>query len=377
MSTTAQRPQPVPLTFAEEEPYENLATAIIAAGCTVLAELHELYRKGWEDPTLDAHFQNWRNISAQPSTYGTAISWLKTYCKSMHDMNTQIKFIPDGPLNFLDLGWVLIVVSFSSKHTASIADYNALCGYSKCIMETNPMATGTGVCLPVHDGGHLFMLPKYLRDRYTVHYADMTMYNLRNGTGKGYASPPPFRPASFDLVVADGHPLHTREFNARVPHVLVVTQLIIAVNAVKEGGTIFIKLSKFASFNTASILYLLDSICSSMETVKPRTVHGNRGTFYTIVRGVQRGEALKRCLNVLHQMRQDFLNSVLGSSGIWPAYERITTIEQLKECYIPRLIELGTPVWEVQKEHLAWFIQNKGSGGSAKVEGEIEIQEDN
>ncbi|KAG8924559.1 hypothetical protein FRC00_005007 [Tulasnella sp. 408] len=301
MSTTAQRPQPVPLTFTEEDPYEKLATTIIEAGCKVLAELHELYRKGWKDSTLDAHFQNWRNISAQPSNYGTATSWLKTYCRSMHEMNRRMQFIPDGPLNFLDLGC-------------------APGGYSKCILETNPKATGTGVCLPVDDGGHLFMLPKYLQDRYTVHYADMTKYNLRNGEGKGYtyAYPPPFRPASFDLVVADGHPLHTREFNARVPHVLVITQLIIAVNAVKEGGTIFIKLSKFTSFNTASILYLLDSICSSMETIKPRTVHGNRGTFYTIVRGVQRGEALKGCLNVLHQMRQEFLNSAL-ENAIYPA----------------------------------------------------------
>ncbi|KAG8924557.1 hypothetical protein FRC00_005005, partial [Tulasnella sp. 408] len=231
MSTSAQHPQPLPLTFNEDYD-DSLPASIVGAGCEVLAELRELCREGWEDPHLDAHFQNRKRISAQPSTVETAISWLKTYCKSMHDMNRQMKFIPDGPLNFLDLGC-------------------APGGYSKCILETNPMAVGTGVCLPVHDGGHLFMLPKYMRTRYTVHYADMTKYNLRKGEGKGYVYPPPFQPASFELVVADGHPLHSREFNAWVPHVLLVTQLIIAINAVKEGGTILIKLSKPASFNTA------------------------------------------------------------------------------------------------------------------------------
>ncbi|KAG8916226.1 hypothetical protein FRC01_003286 [Tulasnella sp. 417] len=349
MSTSAQLPQPLTPTFNEEDSYDNIGTAIIAAGCKVLAELYELYREGWQDPTLDAYFQNWREKSAQPSTFHTAISWSKTYCRSMHDMNRQMKFIPDGPLNFLDLGC-------------------APGGYSKCILETNPSAIGTGVCLPVNDGGHLFMLPKHMRARYTVHYADMTKYNLRKGGGNRHAYPPPFQPASFDLVVADGHPLHTREFNARVPYVLVVTQLIIAINAVKEGGTIFIKLSKLASFNTACVLYLLDSICSSLETIKPRTVHGNRGTFYTIARGVQRGEVLKGYLNVLHQMRQELLNSDLDSGRVPRVYERITTFARLKEGYIPRLIELGTPVWEVQKEHLDWFIRNKGSGGSPKVE---------
>lgn len=297
-------------------------------------------------------------------------------------MNRQMKFIPDGPLNFLDLGWVLLAVSFLHEEMTSSSNY--ICfrcapgGYSKCVLETNPMAVGTGVCLPVHDGGHLFMLPKYMRTRYTVQYADMTKYNLRNGEGKGYAYPPPFRPASFELVIADGHPLHSREFNARVPHVLLVTQLIIAINAVKEGGTILIKLSKPASFNTASALYLLDSICSSMETIKPRTVHGNRGTFYTVARGVQRGEALKGWLNVLHQMRQDLLNSVTDSGSVPRVYERITSLARLKEGYIARLIELGTPVWEVQREHLRWFIQNKGSGGSAKPEskGGNDVQDD-
>ncbi|KAG8916228.1 hypothetical protein FRC01_003288 [Tulasnella sp. 417] len=275
----------------------------------------------------------------------------------MHDMNRQTEFIPDGPLNFLDLGC-------------------APGGYSKCVLETNPSAVGTGVCLPVNEGGLLFMLPKYMRDRYTVHYADMTKYNLRKGERNGYPYPPPFQPASFDLVLADGQPLHTREYNARIAHILILTQFIIAINAVKEGGTIFIKLSKFASFNTASALYLLNSICSSLETIKPRTVHANRGTFYAIARGVRRGEVLKGCLNVLHQMRQDLLENALDPGSIPRVYERITTLEQLKECYIPRLIELGTPVWEVQKEHLDWFIRNKGSGGSPKEEsqGETDLQ---
>ncbi|KIO30246.1 hypothetical protein M407DRAFT_225086 [Tulasnella calospora MUT 4182] len=346
MSTTAQRPQPPPLTSNGGDPYEKLSTTVIATGCQAFADLHELTRKGWKDPSLDAHFQNLKRMSAQPSTVETAGSWCKTYCKSMHNMNRQMKFIPDGPFNFLDLGC-------------------APGGYSKCILETNPRSVGTGVCLPVQDGGYLFMLPKYMRARYTVHYADMTKYNLRKGEPKGYAYPPPFQPASFDLVIADAHPLHTREFNARVPHVLLVTQLIIAINAVKEGGTIFIKLSKPASFTTASVLYLMDSICSSLETIKPRTVHRNRGTFYTIARGVQRGEVLKGYLDVLHQMRRDLLNSVLDSGSVPSVYERITTLARLKECYIPRLIELGTPVWEVQREHLAWFIRNKGSAGSA------------
>ncbi|KIO30245.1 hypothetical protein M407DRAFT_225084 [Tulasnella calospora MUT 4182] len=354
MTTTTQRPR---LTLNGEDPYKSLSTSIIATGCKVLAELQQLNQKGWEDPSLDAHFQNWKAVSAQPSTAETASNWLKTYCKSMHEMNRQMKFIPDGPLNFLDLGC-------------------APGGYSKCALETNPRATGTGLCLPFHDGGHLFMLPTYMRTRYTVHYADMTKYSLRKGETTDLAPPLPFPPASFDLIIADGHPLHTREFNERVPHVLLVTQLIITLEAIKEGGTIFIKLSKPASFTTASVLYLLDSICSSLETIKPRTVHGNRGTFYAIARGVQRGEAMEGYVDILYKMRQDFLNGALDLDNVLSHYEQIITLARLREIYIPRLIELGTPVWEVQREHLERFIRDKALDSAIKVElkGENDIQ---
>ncbi|KAG8921670.1 hypothetical protein FRC00_008373 [Tulasnella sp. 408] len=349
MTSPDQRPRPCLLTLNGEDPSESLSTSIIAAGCKVLAELRELNQKGWEDPRLDAHFQNWKTAAAQPSTFETAISWLKTYCRSMHDMNRQMKFIPDGRLNFLDLGC-------------------APGGYSKCVLETNPEAIGTGVCLPIHDGGHLFMLPKYMRARYTVHYTDMTKYDLLKGEIKANDIPLPFPPASFDLIIADGHPLHTREFNEQLPHVLLATQLIIALEAVKEGGTVFIKLSKFASFHTAAVLYLLDSICSSLETIKPRTVHGNRGTFYTIARGVRRGEALEEVIDILHKMRQDFLNSILDSDNVLSVYEQIITFARLKECYIPRLVELGTPVWEVQREYLERLIRKRGSQTATKAQ---------
>ncbi|KAG8916079.1 hypothetical protein FRC01_003391 [Tulasnella sp. 417] len=359
MNTRAQRPRPCLQTLNGEDSYESLSTSIVAAGCKVLAELQDLNRKGWEDSNLDDHFQNWKKISAQPSTFETATAWFKTYCRSMHDMNRQMKFIPDGPLNFLDLGC-------------------APGGYSKCVLEANPKAIGTGICLPLDDGGHRFMLPKYMRARYTVHYSDMTRYSLRKSYLEGYAPPLPFPSASFGLVIADGHPLHTREFNERVPHLLLVTQLIIALQAINEDGTIFIKLSKPASFRTACVLYLLDSVCSSLETIKPRTVHGNRGTFYTIARGVRRGKVLEGYVDILYKMRQEIRDSAFDLDNALSVYEQIITLARLKESYIARLIELGTPVWEVQRKYLGRFLRNKGMESPAQVEpnAENDVQAD-
>lgn len=341
MSNTLQPLQPRAVTLDGEDPEESLSGLVGASGCQVLEELRELTRKGWEDRSLDAHFASRIRKSATASTPESEVTWLKTYCKSIREMDNIKNFVPSGFLNFLDLGC-------------------APGGYSKYVLEKNQRAFGTGICLPVYDGGHYFILPRYLRSRYTTHYTDMTNYDLvADGTNES-APPLPFRPASFHLVIADGHPLHTREFNVAVPHVLLLSQLIIALMAVKEGGTIFIKLNKPATFMTASLLYLLDSVCDSLETVKPRTVHGNRGGFYAIARGIRRGPTLDQYLDELRSMRQEFIDNPPDWENFLRIYEQIVSLAQLKEEFIPRLIELGTPVWEVQKECLAIFLRRKG-----------------
>lgn len=362
MRTPFQRPQRRILTLRGENLDESISELIVATGCQVLAELIELNKKGWEDPGLDAQFKKWRNISAIRSTPETAISWLRTYCKSMHEMNRQLKLIPDGPASFLDLGC-------------------APGGYSKCVLETNPRAVGTGICLSKNDGGHLFMLAKHLRARYSVHYADMTKYDLRDGESTRRGRALPFTPASFDMVIADGHALHTREFGTKDPHILLVCQIAIALKAVKDGGAIFIKLAKLTSFATASIIYLFDSISSSLETIKPRTVHGNRRTFYAAVRGVRRGETLEGYIKTLQEMQQN-LNDIPSDSdedldgSILSIYEQIITPAQLKEEYIPRLAELGTPVWSAQKEALADLIEKKGGSKVGSKEEGVPQEED-
>ncbi|KAG8986505.1 hypothetical protein FRB90_003968 [Tulasnella sp. 427] len=341
MSNTSQILQARGVTIDSEDLEESLSNLIIASGSEILAQLRELTRKGWEDRRLDEHFASRIRQSAAPSTPGSEVTWIKTYCRSMREMDTLKEFVPTGFLNFLDLGC-------------------APGGYSKYVMEKNQRAFGTGICLPVHDGGHYFILPRYQRSRYTVHYADMTKYDLlADGTNESDI-PLPFRPASFHLVIADGHPLHTREFSVAVPHVLYLSQLVIALSAIKQGGTIFIKLNKLATPMTAAILYLFDSISTSLETVKPHTVHGNRGTFYAIARGIQRGQTLDRHMDVLRSMRQEFIDSPPDWNTFLRIYEQIVPFAQVKSELIPRLIELGTPVWEVQRECLAIFLLRKG-----------------
>ncbi|KAG8956637.1 hypothetical protein FRC04_000115 [Tulasnella sp. 424] len=343
--------QPRTVTLDRDDPEENLVGLVAAGGCQVLTELRELGQKGWEDRSLDAHFVSRAQKAAAASTPENAVTWVKTYYKSIREMDNIKDFVPSGFLNFLDLGC-------------------APGGYSKYVLEKNQQASGTGMCLPVYDGGHYFILPRYLRSRYTVHWTDMTKYDLlANGTNK--SDPPlPFRPASFHLVMADGQPLRTREFNIAVPHILLLSQLIIALMAVEEGGTIFIKLNNLATSMAASILYLLDAVCTSLETVKPRTLHGSRGWFYAIARGVQRGPKLDQHLDELRSMRQEFIDNPPDWDNFLRIYEQIVPLAQLKEEFIPRLTELGTPVWEVQKECLAVFLQKKG----VKIEGEMTDQ---
>lgn len=199
----------------------------------------------------------------------------------------------------------------------------------------------------------------------SVHFHDMTQYDLSpdphdNTIPAKSTSSLPFdsTAASFDLVILDGHCLHSRAFNKQMPSMLLVTQLIIALQSVADGGTLFVKLSKPTRDATARVLWLLDTVSSKLETIKPRTIHGHRGTFYAVAKGIRKDRNLAIFLGKLRQFQQIMIDN--PEKDVNNGWDQVIPLWILKETYIPRLIELATPVWEVQIEFLRRFLRRKG-----------------
>ncbi|CAE7147537.1 unnamed protein product [Rhizoctonia solani] len=209
-------------------------------------------------------------------------SYLLRMRYAMQEMDTEIEFVVGQ--RFLDLG---------------------CCpgGFSTYVLTKLPGILGDGVSLPVELGGHSLAIPEALRSRFTVHWGDITRFNHaveHNGLGRfnGLATFP-IPPNTYDLVIADGHrpPILLQQLGREhqcARDLLLISQLLAAIRAVKVGGSILIKLSLSLANQTLDgfmhrVVIALGELSSRIPLValKPKSIYATAGSFYILVRGVE------------------------------------------------------------------------------------------
>lgn len=144
---------------------------------------------------------------------------------------------------------------------------------------------------------HSLAVPTRLRDRLKVHWNDVTMFDLAPSFTRGSPAqlramlrPIPWSFHSFDFVIADGHQ-HPRMVNkdreSWSKDRLLLSQLLIALRAIKPSGTLLAKFSLRASFQlTERIILALRQITSSyLKAVKPTSIYASEATYYILVQG--------------------------------------------------------------------------------------------
>ena len=232
------------------------------------------------------------------------------------------------------------------------------------------MAVGHGISLSVSQGGHEYLLDDHLRDRFELHIADLTYYQLgpfQLGDPKLQDFPLSVRNQSFDLVIVDGHHLTKREgIRPWDRDRLLVSQMIIALQSVKRGGNVVIKLGKPEDGCTAKILFMLDTICAELVTCKPISMHKNRSTFYAICKGMDVGSEEGKWAYFLDHLKELWVEITFrGEEGCGRLMKEedldfIIPGKELVESYLPRLIELGRDVWRGQVEGLRTTLKKRG-----------------
>lgn len=160
-----------------------------------------------------------------------------------------------------------------------------------------------------------------------THYNDITTYDV-GSDGLGWSTQ--FSLGTFNLDVLDTHMLYSRHNEYLAPFILLLSQLLVGLKAVKAGGTILLALNKIAGAASPRILYILDSICEAVQTVKPRALRGSRSRFYVVAKEVRRDPLLGRIIQKLDTLRARLLHNVdyetLHWEEIWDTFVSISEI---------------------------------------------------
>ncbi|KAK7043987.1 hypothetical protein VNI00_008155, partial [Paramarasmius palmivorus] len=244
-------------------------------------------------------------------------------------------------------------------------------GFSSYILSRYPLASGTGISLPVESGGHACLLEDDFLHRYNLIWADVTSFQL----GPAYINSPsllpfPFAPDTppFNLVILDGHPLRTAGDSVHlIGDRLLVSSLILGLFSISPGGTIILKLSMPDRKITAQIIYILDMLSGDLRTWKPVDIHATRSTFYAIATGVGTGKEARRYGEYLKRFKELWEELMFGGDSgqgrqLEPEDLNFAVTEWSMKGYVDRYNKLCQHIWEVEAASLAQWHEARSNG---------------
>lgn len=243
-------------------------------------------------------------------------------------------------------------------------------GFIATALRYNPAATICGISLPKALGGHPLLVPQGEADpRVTVAFLDITMLGSEFGLDLCQNIIPtlsPHRPyygQFFDLVFCDGQVLRTHaryrdEKRERFePKRLACSQMILALQRIREGGTLIMLLHKVEAWDTFQIIYGFSSF-ASVQLYKPKKFHATRSSFYLIATDVRpNSPAAKIAVETWKAMWKEATiglpdpaqEGVLSTSSMDMEQE----VNRLLGDFGSQLIQLADPIWCVQRNALS------------------------
>lgn len=231
-------------------------------------------------------------------------------------------------------------------------------GYTASALKYNPLAKAIGITLPPDKGGHKVLLDS---SRSTVHYHDITMFAREFGVDEVPCTHPgrdsfslerPFIDQRFDIVICDGQVLRTHERpEYREPteaNRLTSSQLILALQRIRPGGTFIMLLHKIESLDTMELLYRFSQF-SDIEVFKPLKKHAIRSTFYLIAKNVQPSSESARM--AVGAWKKAWWNATFGGEqGVGAPRLEIDNIhaQGIIDSFGNKFTMLARPVWKIQ-----------------------------
>ena len=237
------------------------------------------------------------------------------------------------------------------------------------MLRKNYRARGLGISLEEEKGGHKYLLgrERNFRKRHELVSANLTYFQLGPttilDTDKLQPLPDSFVSKIFDLCILDAHQLRWQKDAERWDgRRLAISQIILALKGIKQGGTLVMKLSRPDHLYSARILWMLNQVSTELQTCKPLTMHRNRGSFYAVALGVGLGKVGYALPSFVHAFQKLWVELTFGGEdgrGRWMTEEDLNFLiseEDLALSFADRLIQLGRPVWFIQAQALAKLV---------------------
>lgn len=244
-------------------------------------------------------------------------------------------------------------------------------GFLQFAMEKNPRATARAFSLPRESGGHEV---RFLPDpnAATVELLDVTML----AADMGVEIIPPSHPEAnmflpkkllahdtFDLAICDGHIPRTHSPEAYKKEIerervrLMYTQLALALEHVKPGGSMLVLMRKIEAWDSILVLRRF-SMFSNVRLYKPACAHAKTSSYYMVATNIE-------------SRHKEAINSVLMWKRFWKAatfdteaqfthlFESLSPyVDEVLEDFGPTLACLGKESWQIQANALVDWLND-------------------
>lgn len=243
-------------------------------------------------------------------------------------------------------------------------------GFSNAIRHRHNTAQIAGLSLPVSLGGHPLLLDRS-KPKLRVKFAEITMLSSEMGVSAippdhpdaaNFSQDRPYISERFDLVICDGQVLRTQSRQSYRTELeacrLTTSQLVLALQRIKIGGTLVILLHRLDYWDSVQLLHTFSGF-SNIQLFKSANHHAIRSSFYLVATNVQpKSPAAAAAIETWKRA---------WSSATFDFRREESTTEEAAIClnaFGETLIRLGTPIWKIQLEALrgANFIKEAKCG---------------